>query len=175
MRNRTFQARALLGAFLLGGLTACAVPTPYRPVDGKADGYRTEKVGDEHYLVSFTGNEVTPRETVESFLLYRAAEVTVQSGNDYFIVVNRDTERSTSYWFSGDPLGWWPSYGYGFVPGPFPVADMARPIDSYKTVATIAVRKGAKPGDAANAYEARAILRTLAPAVQRSTATTRPS
>ena len=170
MRIPMLSTNTLRAAFLLCGLAACATPTPYQPVVDDHGGYRTEQVGNQHFLVSFTGNEVTPRETVESFLLYRAAQITVQSGNDYFIVVNRDTERSTTYWFTGDPLGaWWPSYyTFGFTPGPFPVAEAARPVDSYKAVATIAVGKGAKPGNVANSYEARAVLHTLDPLVQQS-------
>lgn len=170
MRNPILPAKALQAVVLLGGLAACATPTPYQPVVDDHGGYRTEKVGNEHFLVSFAGNEVTSRETVESFLLYRAAQVTVQSGNDYFVVVNRDTERSTTYWFTGDPLGaWWPYYyTSAFVPGPFPAAQAARPVDSYKAVATIAVGKGAKPGNLANSYEARAVLRTLDPLVRQS-------
>jgi hypothetical protein len=42
--------------------------------------------------ISFRGNTLTDRDTVENYLLYRAAEVTLSSGKDYFIVANRDTE-----------------------------------------------------------------------------------
>ena len=51
----------------------------------------------DRYRVSFAGNNLTPREKVEDFLLYRAAEVTLDSGNDYFVLVDQDTERFTNF------------------------------------------------------------------------------
>ncbi len=47
------------------------------------------------YMVSFAGNTHTARDTVERYLLYRAAELTVQHGFDYFILADRDTDRRT--------------------------------------------------------------------------------
>ena len=95
------SARAWLGtmpALLL--LAACAVPTPYQAADG-GYGYRDQQIEDKRYRVTFEGNSLTERSDVQNFLLYRAAELTVQNGYDYFTVVDRDLERSTRYYSSG--------------------------------------------------------------------------
>ena len=62
---------------------------------------------DTHFRVSFSGNDVTSREQVETYLLYRAAELTSAKGFDWFEMVDRHTQtpaRPTSR-----------PYGYGAV------------------------------------------------------------
>ncbi|MEX2641945.1 MAG: MotA/TolQ/ExbB proton channel family protein, partial [Acetobacterales bacterium] len=83
--------RTLLVAALLG-LTSCASPTPYQPMtDGQ--GYAQQQLEENRYRVTFSGNTATPRETVENYLLYRAAEVTVERGYDYFVLADNQVER----------------------------------------------------------------------------------
>ncbi len=58
--------------------------------------------------MTFAGNTLTSRETVERYLLYRAAELTVQSGFDTFEVVDRQTDRDRRTYVDRDPF-----YGRG--------------------------------------------------------------
>lgn len=65
------------------GLTACATPTPYQPaVRGQAvsGGFSDTRIEANRFQVNFAGNSLTSRETVERYLLYRAAELTVAQG-----------------------------------------------------------------------------------------------
>ena len=63
-----------LAAVLVLGvvLAACAKPTPYKPADN-GTGYTEQKLEANRYRVTFSGNSVTDRETVDNYLLYRAA------------------------------------------------------------------------------------------------------
>lgn len=154
-------------------LSACIGPTPYQAVtDGF--GYSEQQIEENRYRVGFVGNSATPREAVENYLLFRAAEVTVQSGNDYFKLVDRDTERSTSYYSHGyvDNAFLFPhdrrgrfvnSFGLGITSG------TAYPIDEYSAQADIMVFKGEKPADDVTAYNARDVLERLSPTILRST------
>ena len=64
------RARAVLGFLALAG---CATPAPYAPRGpGQATGYTDRQLADNRWRVTFTGNSVTPRETVENDLLLRA-------------------------------------------------------------------------------------------------------
>lgn len=163
--------RAAMLALALGG-AACGTPTPYQPaVDG--DGYAEQPLETNRYRISFAGNSLTPRETVENYLLYRAAEVTLAGGHDYFLVVERDTERSTTYHttvtgFDGHPgiHSFRHFHAHGF--GGFATAT-ARPRDRYRAFANILVGKGAKPAEP-DAYDARDVLKRLAPRIERSPA-----
>src|SRR3546814_14821204 len=75
-------------------LTACATTTPYQPVrDGY--GYQDQRIEGNRYRVTFAGSTATPRQTVENYLLYHAAELTLASGNDYFIVTQRSEEHKS--------------------------------------------------------------------------------
>ncbi len=80
-------------AAVAGLLAACATATPYQPTETAGYGFREQRIEDNRVRITFRGNTLTDRETVETYLLYRAAEVTLQSGKDYFVVVTRDTEE----------------------------------------------------------------------------------
>ncbi len=89
-------------------LAACATATPYQAASEKSyDGYSSQQIENNRFNVSFAGNSLTDKETVETYLLHRAAELAVENGYDYFSVANEDTERNTrivstpSYYGSG--------------------------------------------------------------------------
>jgi hypothetical protein len=85
-----------LGLALAAGLAACATPTPYQPnVPGQqtSGGYSELRLEQNRFRVTFTGNSLTSRETVEAYLLFRAAELTTQQGYDWFSIVDRHTDR----------------------------------------------------------------------------------
>ena len=100
MTNRAMRmskrASRIAGSMLaLAMLSACATATPYqpniavqpgRPVPG---GFSEQRIEPERYRVSFAGNSLTSRETVESYLLYRAAELTQAQGFDWFTIADR--------------------------------------------------------------------------------------
>ena len=60
---------------------------------GVHGGYSEQRLAPDRYIVKFHGNELTSRDRVEGYLLYRAAEVTTQNGYDWFTVVDRRTEH----------------------------------------------------------------------------------
>lgn len=172
MRGRSPLLRTLAVIVTVAALAGCATPTPYQAADNAPYGYRTQQVGPDHYLITFTGNDATPRETVEIYLLYRAAQVTLESGNDYFILVNKDTQRATSYWVSSDPFWGWPYGPWGYSPWGYDTTVTA--LDQYKAFANVAVRKGPKPEHMANAYDARGVITSLKPVILRATREGRP-
>ena len=72
-------------------------PTPYAPrTEGARTGYTDRALTQTRYRVTFTGNSATPRETVESYLLLRAAEVARAAGYDSFIFDTRNTKAHTT-------------------------------------------------------------------------------
>jgi hypothetical protein len=175
---------AIVGALVLA---ACATPTPYRPATGSGfarTGYSDEQIEPNRFQISFAGNTLTSRETVERYLLYRAAQLTVERGFDHFILVDRDTERRTRtystpdpywgggyggfggwspYWrFHGPRYGWggWGPYGGGFFNNDI------RTVDKYEAVAEIIVGRGPKPTSNVRAFDARAVIENLGPRVQ---------
>lgn len=187
----TKKSLALAAALVLSaGLAACATPTPYQPnIRGTAvsGGYSDLRLEDNRYRVTFAGNSLTARETVEGYLLYRAAELTVQSGYDWFSVVTRDTDRKTRTYVEHDPFyrPWYGSYGfwrpswryYGpafgwrtwdpFWGDPF-WADRVdvRTVDRYEATAEIVMHKGPKPQGDPNAFDARAVIENLRPQIR---------
>jgi hypothetical protein len=115
MKFRPFATITALA--LVAGLAACATPTPYQPaVRGTAvsGGFSDMRIADNRFRVTFAGNTLTSRETVERYLLYRAAELTTQTGYDWFEIVDRQTDRDRRTIVQSDPFG--RGFGPGFGP-----------------------------------------------------------
>ena len=109
-------------------LAGCETATPYQPLGTggafHSGGYTDQQLEANRWTVTFSGNSLTSRQTVERYLLYRAAELTVQQGYDWFTTVDRDTERKTDYVGFDDDFGygagwggyWGPRWGF-YRPG----------------------------------------------------------
>lgn len=123
------RAAALSGLLALGLLAGCMSPTPYGPrTEGQRTGYTDRELATNRYRVTFTGNTATPRETVESYLLLRAAEVTRAAGFDYFVFDTRNTRAHTTYqtvpmapppdpwWGYRRGFGYWGGWGFAYDP-----------------------------------------------------------
>ena len=167
---------SMLLAVLLGG---CATPTLYGPADAGSDyGYREQQIESDRYRVTFAGNALTDRDTVENYLLYRAAELTLDRGYDYFVVFDRDIEAKTRYVYSFSAF---PGYGHYRLYGSFRgygagiAADgQAWPRTRYEAVANIVMYPGEPDRGNVKAFEAREVLRYLESQVVRASAN-RPS
>lgn len=189
----TRKIAAIAASIALAGLVgACATATPYQPnIPGQAvsGGFSEQRLEENRFRVTFAGNSLTSRETVEAYLLFRAAELTVQQGGDWFSIVDRETERDRRTYIDRDPFyrPWYgPTYGYwrphwryyggGFGwrtwdpywGDPF-WADRidVRTVDRYEATAEIVIRRGAKPADDPRAFDARAVIDNIGPRVVR--------
>ena len=168
MRPHTLATFALLAVATLA-LGACATATPYGPTDGRY-GYSEQRIEQDRYRVTFSGNISTSRETVENFLLYRAAELTVLEGYDYFIMTEQETEADTTYrsppmFHAGYTHGsrGFPYYAYGFS---WAHSETTTETRRYEAIAYILLRAGEAPDDDPNAYDAREVMDNLWPAVE---------
>ena len=145
---------------------------------GERGGYSDQQLEQNRYRVTFTGNSMTSRETVETYLLYRAAELTVTKGYDWFVMADRATERHSQTYvdqpFGPGPWGYWgPTwryYGRGFgwrSWDPFwgdPFWDSqvnVQTIDRYEASAEIVVGRGPKPADNIRAFDAHQVISNL--------------
>jgi hypothetical protein len=165
-----------LGAVLLAILTACTSPTPYQPAPPQGFGYSEDRLDQNRYRITFRGNAQTPRETVEDYLLYRAAELTLQNGFDHFIMVGRDTEAKTSYRYWVDMYGGRGFFYHGFPhwyypsfyrdPWGFPSYDV-QPITTYTASAEVMLMKGPRSDGDVRAFDAREVLAQVGPRVVR--------
>jgi hypothetical protein len=176
---------------LAAGLSGCISATPYQPAargNATSGGYSETRIEPNRWRVNFAGNSMTSRETVEGYLLFRAAELTLQNGDDWFAMVDRQTDAKQRTFVEPDPLyrPWYgPSFGYwrpswryrgrGFgwrtwdpyFGGPF-WADRydVQTIQNFEASAEIVTHKGAKPADDPRAFDAHAVVANLRPKIQ---------
>ena len=67
-------------------LSACSTATPFQPATKASSGYgySEQRIETDRWRVNFSGNADTSRQTVETYMLYRAAQLTLNSGYDWF-------------------------------------------------------------------------------------------
>lgn len=168
--------RAVVVVGLAALLAACVTPTPYQPAQPRGFGYSEERLDQNKFRVTFRGNSLTKRETVEDYLLYRAAELTLQNGFSHFLVIGRDTEAKTRYrmwidsyggrgWFYHGFPGWYrrPWYDPWSPLGRYDV----QPVTTYTATAEIILVKSAVQDGEARAFDARQVLVQVGPRVVR--------
>jgi hypothetical protein len=180
---------ALAAVVALGGLAACETATPYQPLnprDAAAGGYSDVRLNSDRWRVNFSGNSLTSRETVERYLLYRAAELTVTQGFDWFVTDDKQTDKQTStyvdpefgygwhpYWRFYGARGWggWGYWGGAYAgpwggpygaPGPVDVYQYNR----YEVSAQIVMGHGPRPSNG-RALDAHEVMTNLGPGIQR--------
>ena len=66
--------------------------TPYQRFSFPRGGYDTKPLQDGIYQIDFAANGVTAQAQASYYALVRAAEVTLQSGRRYFLVLSERTE-----------------------------------------------------------------------------------
>lgn len=162
---------SLIAAFAVL-LSACVTATPYQQAASpRGFGYMEERLDQNKFRVSFRGNAQTKRETVEDYLLYRAAELTLQNGFTHFIVVGRDTEKNTSYRYYIDSYGGrgWFYHGFpGWYRDPFaPWGYDVHPVTTYTASAEIILVKGPQQSGDVRAFDAREVIVQVGPRVVR--------
>ncbi len=131
------NSRAILTIFLLLILVACA--TTYQP-KSFSGGYSETQLDPTTARVTFEGNGYSNRSTVESYLIYRAAEITVDRGFDWFTVNEREGENE-----------WHPKYGNVGI----------------MSTAVISMNHGQKPEGMLRGYDARSVIATMGSSIKR--------
>jgi hypothetical protein len=161
-----------LTAVLLAG---CMTPSPYAPRTEKdRTGYTDRELTQTRYRVTFTGNSVTPRETVESYLLLRAAEVTRAAGYSSFLFDTRNTKAHHTVtaipdgpigpgwggyggWGHRGGFGYWGGFGgwggYGFGYDPSVDIVVRTNYDAYAEIVMLTPEQAAKEPRALNAAD----------------------
>lgn len=171
--------RRLIAAAALMLVASCASggATPYQP-SARPGGYGFAETPIEQNRVrlSFRGNSLTGRETVETYLLLRAAETTIERGFDHFVVANRVTDADVQRYREADPFypafrpvyyyfhpryGWRPYYDPFYRTGFWDSPARMREITRYEAVAEIAMFRGPKPADNPSAFDARDVVSNL--------------
>ncbi|MGN8225345.1 CC0125/CC1285 family lipoprotein [Gracilimonas sp. BCB1] len=94
MSYRSISFSFLFITFFIAG---CA--TSYHPENSRGYGFTEKQLSGQSYLVSFSGNSRTSPTDVQHMLLRRCAELTIQKGYSYFLILDKDSDtmRDVTY------------------------------------------------------------------------------
>lgn len=172
--SRASRLSILLAASALFSLTACVGPTPYRPqTPDNPDGYSDMQLTANRYRITFSGNAATERQTVENYLLYHAAEVTLRAGYSWFMFDTRTTRAKTTYLSSFEGWPGWAGYGWywhnwwGPGWGMGPSYTESEPITRYQAYAEIVLLTDAQAHGEPRAINAHQLIAHLTPLIHR--------
>lgn len=183
----------VMAAVLVVSVAACTTATPYQPYrpeisGGIHGGYSDRRLQPDRFIVRFHGNELTSRQQVETYLLFRAAELTVQNGYDWFTIVDRHTEHDVQTYsrpdpiygtVSGSPYAYWrphwrylrrgydwdvwhPEYGGQFWSDRLDTTT----VESFEVSAEIALHRGPMAVSDRRAFDARRVMAELRPTIK---------
>ena len=188
------SARGLLSialAAIVATTGGCATSTPYQPLSATspaAGGYSDQQLGEGRFRVTFAGNMLTTRERVESYLLFRAAELTLEQGHDWFVVVDHEMDHEIQRQIRADPTydpwygtqdGDWRPYWRYQGPGdrwrdwdpyhgdPFWTRGVdVLTVERFEAIAKIRLGRGAAPASEDKAMVAREVIARIGPKVE---------
>jgi hypothetical protein len=173
--------RPIAAACAVLALAACATPTVYAPANPNATGaaqvgFSEYKIENNRYRVTFQGGSGAPQQLVADYALFRAAEITLRDGYDWFQIVDRfggasgsassgprisvGAGTSSGSGRYGGYYGGGSSFGIG-VGTSFPLGGRGDG-RAYAHTIEIVEGRGAKP-NSPDVYDARGVAAALAP------------
>lgn len=176
MQNRTNPGRALRRTLATLTLFLCAssCATSYG-AKGLFGGFEEVRLDGSTMRVHFQGNGFTSKQKVETYTLLRCAELTRESGYDWFLVVDGGTESKDTQVHSGsfqsshtsgvagvNSLG---NVSYGSTTTGWTSPSTTVGVRKYDSAVVIKMFAGEKPEDAWNAYVAAEVIEFLGPQV----------
>ena len=148
-------------------LSACA--TPYGKY-GLLGGFTDSRIYENTFSISVDTNALTSQQTTSMHALFRAAELTVENGFDYFVIAS-DAHNSTSMALampggstSNTTINTYGSTAYGRTTTTYAPTTVV-PVVYPNSTLIIKSFKGTKPDGAPNAYDARSVMRYIGPQI----------
>jgi hypothetical protein len=130
----------------------------YEPrTDEARYGYAEMQLGPNRMRVSFNGDTLTSRETVDTYLALPRRGGTLERGFDYFVIVSHDIAETSRY--------------DGLAGGRRRISGATfREVSSNTAMVDILMFEGETPPPIANVFNAHAVKRSLDPHIQRPAA-----
>ena len=154
-------------AALCIALTLSACATPYGKY-GLLGGFTDSRIDENTFSISVDTNGFTSQQTTSMQALYRAAELTVENGFDYFFIASgANNSTSMAMAMPGSSTSNTTVNAYGSTAyartttTSTPTTIM--PVVFPNSTLIVKAFKGAKPEGASNAYDARSVMKYLGP------------
>ena len=151
----------LVLSFIVGCVTTPRQPL-YRPLNDGI-GYSEVQLGRNTLRVTFKGNSNTSKETIETYLLCRCAEKTLEHRYYWFVITdsNTHTKQGIKNVPTTTPMYFWFEGKWKYVR-----TEKAISYQEYVATALIKMFNGKKP-KSPNTYDASEVIKYLSPHVKK--------
>lgn len=173
-RNSKMRLHLSLLVAISVALQGCAADyQPAQTLGGfPLSGYKDARIDANTATVTFDGNRFTSPSTLRSYLLYRCAEVTIENGYNYFVILSTNTSatnvnvntKDVNHYSTIPPKGYPVVYRTedyrSYSRTPSAARNYASPDQSniHTVTAVIKMFQGQKPGNLPRAFDAKDIL-----------------
>jgi hypothetical protein len=147
-------------------LAACTTPTVFAPMQGASGaGYAETRIDQDHWRITFRGGSDAGPERVADLALLRAAQLTLQQGDDWFRVTQRYGEAlpprgpTLSVGAGGGDYGWHGGSSFGVGVGGIPLGGGPTSVETIEVV----MAKGPAPKGDPAAYDAHGVAQSIRP------------
>jgi hypothetical protein len=145
-------------------LAGCS--TPYGKY-GALGGYTDSRIDANTFSISVDNNGFTSQQTTSMHAMYRASELTVENGFDYFVIASgtsNPTSMAMAMPSSSTSTTTLNAYGSTATTTQYAPVTVV-PVVFPNSTLIIKSFKGTKPTDQANAYDAREVMKYLGPQI----------
>jgi hypothetical protein len=116
-------------------------------------GYSETQIQKDVFQVSYKCNDATTYDAMKGLLAYRCAEITLQNGYDYFVVIEEKDITTEDFW--------------GMAPGGRRRYDASlQTVNAPGATVLIKLKHGKKPEENMKAFDAREILTHVGPKIK---------
>ena len=116
-------------------------------------GYSETQIQKDVFQVSYKCNDATTYDAMKGLLAYRCAEITLQNGYDYFVVIEEKDITTEDFW--------------GMAPGGRRRYDASlQTVNAPGATVLIKLKHGKKPEENMKAFDAREILTHVGPQIK---------
>ena len=136
-------------------ISACQLPTKYQDAEKPSNkfGFEETLIAPDTFRVSFEGNYETKKDTVENYMLYRAAELAKKSGHEYILFLDKEVEKDqkildvvqqynyrNAFGGPGNTAYSYPYYSYGITPSAMATRDRVK--EKYEAISYVQFFEG---------------------------------
>ena len=108
-KTHTRKTTAVFLIFAILSLSGC-LSTTYYTEEGFGGGFTDMPLGNDRYSITVRGNGVTDMKRVQDIALVRAAVISKEAGDGYFLIIDNEKDTKSKGGYTSGNVGYYGNY-----------------------------------------------------------------